>query len=47
MSIVLNEDDPWEHDPPPATYDDPPPCPADAERAARAWAADRLTRGEP
>jgi hypothetical protein len=27
--------------------DDPPPCPADAERAARAWEADRLTRGEP
>lgn len=53
--IVLHEDeplDPWEHEPPPATYDDypdddPPPCPADAERAARAWAADRLTRGEP
>ena len=53
--IVLHEDDPldpWEHEPPPATYDDypvedPPPCPADADRAARAWEADRLTRGEP
>jgi hypothetical protein len=48
--------DPWEHEPLPATYDDypdeypdddPPPSPADAERAARAWEADRLTRGEP
>ena len=54
--IVLNEDDPlepWDHEPLPATYDDdypveePPPSPADADRAARAWEADRLTRGEP
>lgn len=53
--IVLNEDDPldpWEHEPLPAEYDDypieePPPSPADADRAARAWEADRLTRGEP
>lgn len=27
--------------------EDPPPSPADADRAARAWEADRLTRGEP
>lgn len=53
--IVLNEPDepaePWEHEPLPLTYDDypddPPPSPADAERAARAWEADRLTRGAP
>ena len=39
--------DPWEHDPLPATYDDypvedPPPYPADADRAARAWEADHI-----
>jgi len=55
--IVLNEDEllePWEHDPLPTVYDDddypvedPHPCPADADRAARAWQADRLRRGEP
>lgn len=54
--IVLHEDEPldsWEHEPLPTVYDDdypieePPPCPADAERAARAWEADRLRRGEP
>lgn len=54
--IVLHEDDPldpWEHEPLPAVYaddypvDEPPPSPADADRAARAWEADRLTRGEP
>ena len=43
---------PWGHEPLPATYDDypvedPPPNPTDADRAARAWEADRLTRGEP
>jgi hypothetical protein len=27
--------------------EDPPPSAADADRAARAWEADRLTRGEP
>ena len=59
MSIVLYEDqppepaDPWEQLPLPTVYDDdypieePPPCPADAERAARAWEADRLMMGEP
>ena len=56
--IVLYEDqppepaDPWEQLPLPATYDDypieePPPSPADCDRAARAWEADRLTRGAP
>ena len=51
--IILNEDDePWEREPLPAEYDDdpidePPPLPSESDRAARAWEADRLTRGEP
>lgn len=45
--IVLHEDEPWEHEPPPLTYDDypldePPPLASESEQAARAWEADRI-----